>query len=481
VKLRHIILLICMLITSVVLLAVAHYEGDPRWFSRHLPAAAGADGILWQVQTTFLSVGFAGLAIAAQLFAEAPLAIGASRGRVLEYIQAGWFVGVGLVANAVIAVETIWLPSGLGVLGIALLWFTPTVVMLVVSTTKLMQLFGHPSRLDEVVRLSLVDTLSTRLSEVSRKYADAKKQLEGLAVADWSVSIPKGSLVTLRVPVPEAGRLIKAIRTKSVLQATAYLGLRATEDGLANGDPTEVYEPPRVITDVEPGDRTRLGETAFRVATSKALDEATTGRIVRLLQSSIEFEPTGSVTPDEETDREIANLKDAIGTSLRSGALATAERALELLGHVVRGVWMAAPENLDSSRRASFTRRDWLFRSIGEVEQDALLSPRIAGIFVSAAMTRALEAPRTGSTSTSTSAFGASRDFGLTCCGTEGPNLTPCHHGSQRVSRIWPPTPTQPRTIARTFRHGGPGRWWNWSSWPSTPRSLTPQSWPRRS
>ena len=397
-KRRDVLFLVCTLIVSVVLLAVAHYEGDPDWLARHLPAAAGGDGILWQVQTTFLSVGFAGLAIAAQLFAEAPLAIGASRGRVLEYIQAGWFVGVGLVANAVIAVETIWLSSALGVLGVALLWFTPTVVVLMVSTTKLMQLFGHPSRLDEVVRLSLVDSLSSRLSEVSRKYADAKKQLEGLVVADWSVGFPKASSVTLRVPVPKAGRVIKTIRPKVVRQAIDSLGLRATEDGLMNSDLTEVYEPPRLTIDVEPGDRIRLGETAFRVITSKELDEATTGRMVRLLQSSIEFEPSGSVTPDEETDREIANLKDAIGTNLRSGALSTAERAVELLGHVVRGVWMAEPASLDSSRRASFTRRDWLFRSIGEVEQDALLSARVAGIFVSAAMTRALEAPRTGST-----------------------------------------------------------------------------------
>ncbi|WP_207549387.1 hypothetical protein, partial [Mycobacteroides chelonae] len=64
------------------------------------------------MQTTFLSVGFAGFAIAAQLFAESPLAIGASRRQVLEYIGAGQFVGVGLAANAVIAIETIWLSSG---------------------------------------------------------------------------------------------------------------------------------------------------------------------------------------------------------------------------------------------------------------------------------------------------------------------------------------------------------------------------------
>ena len=397
-KWRDLLLLAGSFILSVTLLAVIHYTGDPNWLKSHLPAATGADGILWQVQTTFLSVGFAGLAIAAQLFAEAPLAIGASRGRVLEFIGAGWFVGVGLVANAVIAIETIWLPSGLGMIGIALVWFTPSVILLVVSTVKLMQLFGHPSLLDEVVRLSLVDTLSNRLGEVSRKYADARKRLEGLVASGWSMGVPKASAVALRVPVPEVGRVIKAIKPKVVRQAIDSLGLRATEDSLTNSEAAEVYMPPQVTLDVEPGDRTRLGEAAFRVITSKELDEATAGRVVRLLQSSIEFEPSGSVTPDEETDREIANLKDAIGTNLRSGALATAERALELLGHVVRGVWMAEPESLDSSRRASFIRRDWLFRSIGEVEQDALLSPRVAGMFVSAAMTRALEAPRTGST-----------------------------------------------------------------------------------
>jgi hypothetical protein len=158
-----------------------------------------------------------------------------------------------------------------------------------------------------------------------------------------------------------------------------------------------LYAPPQITLDVEPGDRTRLGETAFRTSTSQALDPPAQERLVRLLQASIGFESPGSVTPDEETDREIANLKDTIGTSLRTGAYGTAERALELLGEVVRGVWMARPETLDASRRSSFTRRDWLYRSIGEVEQDALLSQRAAGLFVSQAMTRALEAPRTGS------------------------------------------------------------------------------------
>lgn len=394
---RVVIPLACAFVLSTAVLAVIHYSGDPAWL-KQLPAAPGSDGVLWQVQTTFLSVGFAGLAIAAQLFAEAPLAIGASRGRVLEHIWARWFVGVGLVANVVIAVETIWLSSDLGVLAIAVFWLVPTLVFLVVSTVRLMRLFGHPSLLDEVIRVSLVETLASRLDEVSRRYAEARRQLDGLSALGLSVEGLGPSAVTLRVPVPQVGLVIKAIKPQIVRRAIVSLAPHTTESGVGAIGAGDLYTPAQMTVDVEPGDRTRLGETAFRVSTRQQLDQATRDGLVQLLQSSIEFESPGSVTPDEETDREIANLKDTIGTSLRAGAFGTAERALELLGHVVRGVWTARPESLDSSRRSSFTRRDWLFRSIGEAEQDALLSRRAAGLFVDQAMTRTLEAPRTGST-----------------------------------------------------------------------------------
>lgn len=394
---RAVTFLGCAFALSLMVLAVFRHGSDPAW-AKHIPAVAGGDGILWQVQTTFLSVGFAGLAIAAQLFAEAPLAIGASRGRVLVYVWAGWFVGVGLVANVLIGIESIWLPSDLGVLAVAVFWFVPTLVLLVVSTIRLMRLFGHPSLLDEVVRLALVETLASRLDEVSRRYSEARSQLEELIRSDVSIGSLEPSAVTLRVQVPRVGLVIKAVKPQLVRRAIASLAPRATE-GVA-GDTTvgDLYTPAQISLDVEPGDRTRLGETAFRVSTVKELDRAGRDQLVRLFQSSIEFEPPGFVTPDEETDREITNVKDTISTSLRSGAFGTAERALELLGHVILSVWTARPESLSSSRRSSFTRRDWLYRSIGEAEQDVLLSHRAAGLFIDQAMTRALESPRTGST-----------------------------------------------------------------------------------
>ncbi len=396
-KWRDEILLVGSLITSVALLAVAHYTGDPGWLACHLPAAPGGDGILWQVQTTFLSVGFAGLAIAAQLFAESPLAIGASRGRVIEYTRARRFVAVGLVANAVIAIETMWFSSGLGVLGVSLVWFVPTVVLLVVSALKLMRLFGHPTLLDELIRTSLVGSLTSRLEEVSRRYFEAEKQLNGLFTSSWSLVGQSSSIVTLRVPVSQAGKVVKTINPNAVRQARSLLAFLAPDIWPAEAGSAGSYVPPQIARDVEPGDRTRLGETAFHVFTPGPLDARRQDLIIRILQSSIEFEPEDEVTPDEEISREIAHLKDAIGTSVRSGAFSTAERAVELLGHVIQGVWLTNLANIASSRRGSLARRDLLFRSMGEVEQDAAFSPRAAGMFVGQAMKRALEAPRTGS------------------------------------------------------------------------------------
>ena len=386
----------CALLLSAVLLGVFHYGGDPLWVRQHLPAVAGSDAALWQVQTTFLSVGFAGLAIAAQLFADAPLAIGTSRGRVLAYIGAGWFVTVGLVANAVMAFASIWLPSATGVV-IAFVWFIATAVLLLVSTSRLTQLFGHPSQLDEFVRSSLVGTLSDRLGQMSRRYAEETEGLDGLLVAEPVSPASTGSTSTLRVAVPEAGRVVKAIKPKAVRQAVASLASPATDRGSADRVEAGAYLAARIVLDVHPGARTRLGDTAFRVITPSGLDAATAGRVARLLQSSIELEPAGAVTPFEETEHEIATLKDAIGTNLRSGGLSTAERALELLGHVVRSVWMTETARSATPERGPSGWGDVLFASIGEVEQDLLLSPQVAQVFLSAATTRALEAPGTGS------------------------------------------------------------------------------------
>jgi hypothetical protein len=248
---------------------MAHYLGDPQWISSHLPAAAGGDGILWQVQTTFLSVGFAGCAIAAQLFAEAPIAIGASRRRVLEYIGADRFVGVGLVANAVLGIETIWLSSGLGVLAISLVWFVPTIYLLLKSTIKLMDLFGNPSQLDEVVRASLVESLSSRIEEASRRYSRATQQLDGLAVWSKSSFDRTSSAATLRVPVRRGGFVIKAIEPNLVRQARDLLAPSAIPSRATGSENDDVYTPPQIIVDVEFGDRPRPGATAFGLSRTK--------------------------------------------------------------------------------------------------------------------------------------------------------------------------------------------------------------------
>lgn len=388
-----VLFLICVFLLSVLVLVLFRFV--PTYASAGAPTALGADAALWQVQTTLLSVGFAGLAIAAQLFADAPTAVGASRNRVLIYVRAGWFVGIGLTANLVIGIQTMWLSSTLGVLSVALFWFVPTVVFLVYSSVRLMALFGNPSRLDEVVRSSLIDNLANRLDISARNRVGSQRRLKPLDELGVRLGDLKVTPFVLRVPVPRAGLVVKGVSTPALRHALALLAPKIVP-AETDAQPTS-YFVPQISVDVSIGDRTRLGQTGFRVGSHEPLEERLQGELSRILQSSLEFEAADSVTPDEETSREVANLQDTIGVSLRAGAFETAERALELLAAAVRGVWTARPGRGETSNQVAARRPEWLFRSIWEVERDALLSPRSADMFVSRAMSRAIEAPTTNS------------------------------------------------------------------------------------
>ena len=115
----------------------------------------------------------------------------------------------------------------------------------------------------------------------------------------------------------DAGRVVKGVKARVVRQAIASLGLPAAQRLPDAHSTAAEYVPPRIVLDIDPGDRPRLGDRAFRVVTATPVDGATAGRIVRLLQSSIELEPAGAVTPYEEIEHEIAMLKDAIATNLQ--------------------------------------------------------------------------------------------------------------------------------------------------------------------
>ncbi len=348
--------------------------------------------VLWQVQTTFLSVGFAGLAVAAQLFSENPLAIGASRNHILHYVRAGWFAGVGLAGNVTIGVEALWLSTDIGLV-VSTLWFAFTVGLLAHSYLNLIKLLGTPSVLDEVVSSSLKGAIVRRLASPFSQSSEERIELESL----FQVGPVSGTLgtsrQTLRVPVPRVEQVVKRIRPSVVRRAMMSLDPKPSSDD--GPDQGVAYTKPHFSLLVESGDRTRAGDTAFTVKTAQKLDEETEVELVRLLQSSFEFERPDFVTVYEMTNREISTIKDAISVHLRMGAYSVAERSLELLGRVVREVWLT-DSGTDATRKSSFTRRDWLYRSTAEVEQDALLSRRACEMFVRQATQRTYEAARSG-------------------------------------------------------------------------------------
>ncbi|WP_372969801.1 hypothetical protein [Microbacterium sp.] len=384
-----------LVVISAGAVVVGHTWIEPTWAGFPIPSVDGGGGLFWQVQSTFLAVGFASLAVAAQLFAETPLAIGASRSRVLSYIGARGFLAVGLSANGLIAVEAVWSPSNLGVVVVAL-WFCATVWLLISSTTKLMDLFGRPSLLDVVVTETLTVGIAARLKDSAARYERANRDVEGLFADEGSALTAeiRGS-VSMRVRAPDNRLVLKAVKSIFIRRAMSVL-VRARQGGGGSEESSHTFVPPRIHFDLTLGERVRDGQHAFRVESSFALDEESEERVKTFLVESLVFEPEGTVTAVEESLRDVSSLRDTIGSSVRSGSFATAERALEILGTALRGVWVAAPATRDAFPTAPSPTED-LLRAAGDVEQDVILSPRVANIFVDGAMRRAVEAGRTGS------------------------------------------------------------------------------------
>lgn len=393
---RGYVLFAMLFIVSLGALAVGHYLIEPAWKDFPLLAVEGSGGLFWQVQSTFLSVGFASLAIAAQLFAEAPLAIGASRGRVFSHVGAERFVAAGLVANIAIATEAVWMPSSVGIIAVVAPWFIATIFLLVRSTVKLMELFGRPSLLDTVVARTLTTEIAARVETAGKLYERANRDIERLFVSEEApLAAELRGRVAFRVRAPDNSLVLKAVRPALVRRAISELAPRTTEGNSTTAEDPEPFIEPRIHCDLAPGDRLRTGQHAFRVEVAPALSETTRNRVTALLLESLVFEHEDTITAVEESLRDVSSLRDTIGTAVRTGAFATAERALRLLGTALRGVWLSAPEDRDILS-ASRSQIEELLRAGGDVEQDVTLSPRVASIFIDAAMKRAVEAGRVG-------------------------------------------------------------------------------------
>ncbi|TDC49977.1 hypothetical protein E1212_16250 [Jiangella ureilytica] len=377
---------------AVCLTALVIAHGSELTFLPTLSPEAGASGLIWQVQTTFLSVGLAGLAIATQLFVDTPHAVGATRADVLRYAYVEEFVGLGLAANALLAVETIWLQSDAGVAVAVVGGLALTVAMMLISYIRVARLFGKPSLLDEVVKRSLARNLIDRLDTVARNYASATKQLEPLFEAGLTREPTVSASDYAPIRTPRGGLVLRRINPRPVRQALAALAPRVQSiPEAAAAMETSNYSPPEIVVSAEPGDRVRHGAVVFRVRGYSDVPAPVRERVETLLASSLEFEGREAVTPDEEISREISMLQDAVAAGIRAGAFGSASRALELIDAILREAWTAHIATQEAPRRTYSVRRRWLYGVLAEVELDAIQSPKAFTLFVHQAMARVLQ------------------------------------------------------------------------------------------
>lgn len=373
--------------------ALVHFAvSGPREFLPELAPTADAGALLWQVHSTFLSVGFAGLAIATQIFTESPVAIGATRSDVLRHVRIPDFAKIGLASNLLIGAEALWLESDAGLLLVVLACLLPTAAAMVWSYWKMLSLLSSPTQLDARVQATLVETVEARLKSLEAVRAASATELESLR-ANGLVDGPTAPGME-RVPVflPHSDRVVRRIRSRVVQQAvqSAAAITSTVQDSEAKAQDIVRVE---ISANVELGTRQPSGRAAFWIFIQGTAPAGMVDGIKHILLDALDFEDLGAVTPDEEIAHELGLLRDTLSASLRSGQFNLAERALNMIEAIVRKAWQSPRQPGPISLRLSALRSDWLYRTIAEAELDASLGRRETDLFIDHAMSRTLTSP----------------------------------------------------------------------------------------
>lgn len=379
---HHVTLLVLLfyLIAVIASIVLPHKFGtsyELRWFAN---IETNTIGTIWQVQTMFLSFGYAALAIAIQVFSYGSVSIGVSRKQLLKTIKADRFAISGLVANGVLAIKTTLKTVPIDSL-ICLAWLLLTISFLVNSTWKLLKLYSTPAAVDFLARETLKRTIVTRGNKQFERLKKPIHKLRKLNVHTEVTYVWEHRQNSILVPPSLPGRVIDSY------QYSAIAELRSDLDDLNERDPKDELEEkhqrnPIVIVHALPGMRTHLNRPLITIKIDYETSDEEQVSIIKDWQRTVSYAPPEVVTVDEEIELEAANLYDAISIGLRSGAFSKAQQAIKILWAIAFDI----SNTYSSTDTEKQPEQDYLlkriFRLIAHAEQNCILSPQAANFFI---------------------------------------------------------------------------------------------------
>jgi hypothetical protein len=143
-------------------------------------SAANAVGLMWQVHASFVSIGFAGLAIAFQLLTDPPLAIGSARRLVVEHVRFAPMLALGIGSDLVIGLAAVTVANTITVV-VLMVVMAMSLVAVALAYWRMADLYRTPSFIERSTLANLKEEVGKAAQAVEdsrRREAEFRARLE---------------------------------------------------------------------------------------------------------------------------------------------------------------------------------------------------------------------------------------------------------------------------------------------------------------
>lgn len=357
-------------------------------------------GMMWQVHAAFLGIGFAGLALASQVYSEPPIAPAAARRSLLEHLGLSQIVVHGLAASALMASATFWVPSDAAVVLMFVGFAVPSVLLVADGYHRLGNLYMSPIQVDGLIAEGLEDHAQQIVARLIDQQHDREVRLTQITSARILTKAPDESADRLDFRVGRSRGAVKDINKEVLAESLAIVDKAAAANVLANS--TESSEPTAIgekglasclVIRALPHSVLQAHAVTFTLfgAGVNQLDAGVRSLLGRTLATAVIYQDPGWTDPLTELDRELGGIQDAACEALLGGSLHRGQRALELMDGLTGQIWSqsgpAVAEEVGDVRA-------WLFRPFATVERTTGGDPRAADVLISSATRRTLAAVR---------------------------------------------------------------------------------------
>ncbi|MEV6266717.1 hypothetical protein AB0L64_06110 [Kribbella sp. NPDC051936] len=351
--------------------------------------AAAALGLMWQVHASFVSIGFAGLAIAFQLLSAPPLALGSARRLVVAHVRFARMLVLGVGSDLIIGAAALAVPNRISVWAVLVAVVVPSLLTIALAYWRMADLYRAPRMIESL-------TLDNLKREVD-KAAEAKDMAGNRAASFRSKLDPSRGLFPVTERPMTDSRLSRAVTydgspgilTPSVVplaHAMSSLDEASRIDGKLTGMAMpSIYVAARPGQSVRPGDLLAYIHHASNAATSWLTNAE---RDIRAAFPAVSEDPND---PAVMVLSEADSLQDTITEAIANGLAQRAATGYGYYRDILSYLRAAKDPEPDFYSRIRDRVRDQIF-TLDTVA--AQREPRLASTATAAAYRRAKDAFR---------------------------------------------------------------------------------------